>query len=198
MLCVRDLHGSGVSAVSFDVADGECVVVRGPSGAGKTLLLRALADLDPNDGSVELDGEARAAMAAPDWRRRVTYVAAEPGWWAETVAAHFSDWPAAAPPAAALGLPDECRGWPVARLSTGERQRLGLVRAAILAPRILLLDEPTSGLDDDATKSVEDLVGTHMAHGAGVLWVTHDETQARRLARRCLEVRGGVVSEAAL
>ena len=197
MLSIRDLRGPGVFAASIDLADGECVVVRGPSGAGKTLLLRAIADLDPNDGQVVLDGKPREAMPAPAWRRRVIYLPAEPGWWADLVAAHFSDWRAAAPLVAALGLPDTCRDWPVSRLSTGERQRLALVRAVILEPHVLLLDEPTSGLDDEATAAVERLVGEKLGRGAGALWVSHDAAQARRLARRCLEVADGVVSEAA-
>ncbi len=197
MLRIRDLRAPGVSAASIDLGGGECVMVRGPSGAGKTLLLRAIADLDPNHGQVVLDGEARQAMPAPAWRRRVVYLPAEPGWWADLVGAHFPDWRAAAPVAAALGLPDECRDWPVSRLSTGERQRLALVRAVILEPDVLLLDEPTSGLDDEATAAVERLVGEKLGHGAGALWVSHDAAQARRLARRCLDVADGVVSEAA-
>ncbi len=198
MLSVRDLNGPGVSAAAIDLADGECVVVRGPSGAGKSLLLRAIADLDPVQGRVALDGQAREAMPAPHWRRRVTYLPAEPGWWADVVGAHFSDWPEAAPLVEALGLPASCRDWPVARLSTGERQRLALVRAVVIEPRVLLLDEPTSGLDDAATIAVEKLVGECLGRGAGALWVSHDDAQARRLAQRCLDVAGGVVSEAAL
>ncbi len=197
MLSVHDLRRPGLSVASFEIADGECVVVRGPSGAGKTLLLRAIADLDPNDGMVALDGAARDSMPAPAWRRRVSYVPAEPGWWADMVGAHFPDWDKAAPLAEKLGLPGSCRDWPVARLSTGERQRLGLVRAMVGAPRVFLLDEPSSGLDAEATEAVEALVGAHLERGAAALWVTHDVAQAGRLARRCLEVSGGVVVEAA-
>ena len=196
MLTVNDLCGPGVSTLSFVVADGECVVVRGPSGAGKSLLLRAIADLDPVDGYVALDGRRREAMPAPQWRRRVTYLPAEPGWWAETVAGHFPDWPRAEPLVAALGLPAACRDWPVARLSTGERQRLALVRAVILEPRVLLLDEPTSGLDDEATAAVEKLVGGCLGCGAGALWVTHDAAQADRLGPRRLDIADGVACEA--
>ena len=65
--------------VSFELGAGECVAVRGASGSGKTAMLRALADLDPTDGTVGLDGVDRMAMPAPDWRRRVTYVAAADG-----------------------------------------------------------------------------------------------------------------------
>ncbi len=181
--------------VSLKVEDGECVVVRGPSGSGKTILLRALADLDPTSGTVSLDGTDRFAVSGPDWRRQVTYVAAEPGWWAETVRAHFDDWAGAVDTAVALGLPPECGDCPVARLSTGERQRLGFVRAFLQRPRVLLLDEPTSGLDPAATAAVETLVRQHLADQRSALWVTHDRDQTRRLARRVLDVAGGAVRE---
>ena len=56
--------------VSFDLQDGECVALQGPSGVGKTLLLRSIANLDPNEGTVKLDGTLREAMPAPAWRKR--------------------------------------------------------------------------------------------------------------------------------
>jgi len=59
MLAVRNLTRPGLEPTSFELAAGECVALRGPSGAGKTLLLRALADLDPNEGEVALDGTPR-------------------------------------------------------------------------------------------------------------------------------------------
>ena len=197
MLSVRALTRPGLDATTFRVDDGECLTVRGASGSGKSLLLRAIADLDPNGGEVMLDDAAREAMPAPAWRRQVVYVAAEPGWWHDTVAEHFDDWWEARDLVVATGLPDDCRGWPVMRLSTGERQRLGLVRALALRPRALLLDEPTSGLDDTATEAVERLIRERLDDGASVLWVTHDEAQARRLGRRSLWVTDGVVTETA-
>ncbi|MBI4185388.1 MAG: ATP-binding cassette domain-containing protein [Proteobacteria bacterium] len=196
MLSVRGLRRAGLGPASFDLADGECVAVRGPSGAGKTLLLRALADLDPNQGEVRLDGVLREAVPAPRWRRLMAYVPAEAGWWAERVGEHFADFAAAEALIAALGLPPACRDWPIARLSTGERQRLALARALVLAPRVLLLDEPTSRLDPDAASAVERLLGERLAAGAGALWVSHDRAQAQRVSRRALRVEGGTVAEA--
>jgi phosphate-transporting ATPase len=197
MLTVARLRSALLQPVSFELADGECLAVGGPSGSGKTVLLRALADLDPNRGEVRLDGQARDAMPAPLWRRKVTYLPAEAGWWAETVGAHFTDWPAAEPTVVALGLPPECRGWPITRLSTGERQRLALARALVQRPRVLLLDEPTSGLDSEARAAVEGLIAGYLADGGAALWVTHDQDQTRRLARRRLTVEQGGVTEAA-
>jgi len=195
MLSVANLHRPGLVTASFDLADGECLAVRGPSGAGKTLLLRAIADLDPNDGVVTLDGQSRAEMPAPQWRRLVTYVPAESGWWAETVGAHFPDWAGAAALMEAFGLTAVSRQTPIQRLSTGERQRFALIRALLLRPRVVLLDEPTSGLDAEAAAAVENQIAKRLAEGASAMWVTHDAAQAKRVALRCLKVEHGVVTE---
>jgi phosphate-transporting ATPase len=196
LLRVRELRRPGLGPVSFDLAAGECCVIRGASGTGKTLMLRALADLDPNEGEVTLADRARESMPAPSWRRQVGYLPAETGWWANRVGEHFADWPSATPMVERLGLPAECVEWPITRLSTGERQRLGLIRALLVDPVVMLLDEPTSGLDPSATAAVEELVRARLEAGAGALWVTHDAAQARRLATRAFHVRaGGVVEE---
>jgi phosphate-transporting ATPase len=196
---LRRLH----LAASFDLGAGECVALRGPSGSGKTQLLRALADLDPNEGAVLLEGTPREVMSAPLWRGRVVYLAAEPGWWADSVGEHFPDWPAAVPIAERLGFPAACGTWPIQQLSTGERQRLAFVRALVSVPppgpRVLLLDEPTAGLHEAAKAAMEALVAERRAAtGMGVLWVTHDAAQARRVARRWLLVRGGLLEESAV
>jgi len=196
MLTVTDLTRLELGPLTFTVETGECLALRGPSGAGKSLLLRAIADLDPNEGRVSLDGAAREDMPAPDWRRRVAYLAAEAGWWADTVGEHFPDWPAARSLVEALGLTADCGDWPVARLSTGEKQRLALTRSLLMEPRALLLDEPTSGLDPDAIERVEALIRARQDQGVSVLWVTHDRGQAQRVARRWLEIENGELREA--
>jgi len=195
MLIVRKLHRAGLLPASFDLDAGECIAVQGPSGSGKTLLLRTLADLDPNWGEVSLDGKLREAMPAPRWRRQVVYVPSESGWWSERVGDHFSDWEETVMLIKALRLPPAARDWPVQRLSTGERQRLALVRALILRPKVLLLDEPTSGLDKEAARAVEQLIAERLDKGTGVLWATHDAVQAKRIASRCLFLEDGHVRE---
>ena len=157
-------------------------------------MLRALADLDPNQGEVTLEGERREAIPAPDWRRRVTYLAAEPGWWADRVAPHLPDGDGTAALLDALGLPKILLEQSVATVSTGERQRLALIRTLLLEPRVLLLDEPTSGLDGAAAERVEAILRDRLAGGAAILLVTHDPGLADRLAHRRLEIRDGVLS----
>ena len=195
LLQVRDLQTKILKPTSFSLAAGECIAVKGPSGAGKTLLLRAIADLDPNQGLVRLEGRDRSTIPGPEWRRLVGYVPAEPGWWAETVGEHLGDWTTAAAVLTNLGFPEEAKSWPIARLSTGERLRLALVRALIIRPKVLLLDEPTAALDAASVAAVESLIVTRIRAGLAVLWVTHDAGQARRVARRQLVGEAGSVRE---
>jgi putative ABC transport system ATP-binding protein len=190
MLTVNALTRLHMS-VSFELSDGECIALQGPSGVGKSLLLRAIADLDPNEGTVKLDGTYREAVPAPLWRKQVTYVAAEPGWWADTVREHFANWDDAIPLVARLGLPSSCGTWPIQRLSTGEKQRLGLVRTLMLRSRILLLDEPTSALDATSTATVESIVAERISSGTGVIWSTHDSAQAHRVGSRLFVMGSG-------
>jgi putative ABC transport system ATP-binding protein len=195
LLQVCELRTKILRPVSFSLAAGECIAVKGPSGAGKTLLLRAIADLDPNDGLVSLEGRDRSTIPGPEWRRHVGYVPAEPGWWAETVGEHFGDWTAAGAVLKDLGFPEETKSWPIARLSTGERLRLALVRALMMRPNVLLLDEPTAALDTASVAAVESQIATRIRAGLSVLWVTHDAGQANRIGRRQLVVEAGSVRE---
>jgi phosphate-transporting ATPase len=195
MLRIRGLARAGLGPIDLDLEAGACTALAGPSGAGKSLLLRAIADLDPNDGEVSLDGTGRDSMPAPEWRRQVGYLAAESGWWEDTVGLHFSDPGGSAPLLARLGLGPGALDWPVERLSTGEKQRLALARLLENDPRVLLLDEPTAALDPDSRTAVEGIIGERLAGGAAVLIVTHDEAQAERLAARRLTMTGGLIGE---
>ncbi|NIA52204.1 ABC transporter ATP-binding protein [Massilia sp. TW-1] len=192
-LAVRGLRSPFGGPFTFDVRAGECIAIQGPSGAGKSVLLRMLADLDPHDGDALLDGRAATSMPAPDWRALVVYQAAEPAWWEPTVRAHFAaaDLPFVESTLSALGLAPALLDAPIERLSTGERQRLALVRSLARRPQVLLLDEPTAALDPDAVARVEALLRDRLAHGMAMLVVTHAAEQARRLAQRVFRLEDG-------
>jgi ABC-type iron transport system FetAB ATPase subunit len=193
LLSARGLRSPFGGPFTFDVHAGECIAIQGPSGAGKSVLLRMLADLDPHDGDALLDGRSAISMPAPDWRAAVVYQAAEPAWWDATARAHFAaaDQDAIDAALAALGLSVKLLDTEIERLSTGERQRLALVRSLARRPRVLLLDEPTAALDPDAVARVEALLRDFLARGLAILIVTHSAEQARRLAQRTFHLDQG-------
>lgn len=189
MLNVTNLHGASTRPVSFSLDRGECLAVQGASGAGKTILLRAIADLDPAQGDVTLHGRSRLDFTGPQWRRMVGYVPAEAGWWADSVGQHFTPNDALYADMAHLNLDRALLSKPVVQASTGERSRLALARALALNPVVLLLDEPTSALDHLNSLAVESLIAQRLQQGVSVVWVTHDPAQAARIAQRRLHIQ---------
>ena len=205
-----------LAPVSLTVDAGELVFIGGPSGSGKSLLLRAVADLDPHAGEVWLGGEARSTMAPARWRRRVGLLPAEAFWWADAVGEHFPDAPRERRISArrvrdlgeqrsalsahggldgllaALGFEPDVVHWSVSRLSTGERQRLALARLLAQGPEALLLDEATANLDPGNRERVELVVAAYRTvQAAAVLWVSHDPEQRERLGGRQFGIRDG-------
>lgn len=199
LLAVRDLYYLKFGPFGFELAAGECVGLTGPSGAGKSRMLRSLADLDPHEGAVLLEGDEATGIPAPAWRRQVGYLPAESRWWHDRVGEHFSDLGQGEEHGLtldALGFAPDVLSWSVGRLSTGERQRLALLRLLLNNPRVLLLDEPTSGLDLTNAAGAESLLaGYRERTGAAVLWVSHDAAQLGRVASRILYLAEGRLGE---
>lgn len=195
LLDVHALKTEHLGPLDLALQPGELAQLTGASGSGKSLLLRALADLDPSAGEVRLQGDPRDNVPPVQWRRRVAYVPAETAWWDECVNEHL---PAEFSREKALhwldqvALPEASLGWEVERLSSGEKQRLGLVRALLNQPRVLLLDEPTANLDLENTKRIERAVRGYLAEqDAAALWVSHDTLQRQRLGGRTLTIHEG-------
>jgi ABC-type iron transport system FetAB ATPase subunit len=193
VLRVEKLRVLDLPALSFAVPAGECLAIVGPSGSGKTILLRAIADLLETAGDVTLEGLRREELSGPAWRKRVRFAAAEPAWWAETPRKHFAPehLARAGPMCEALGLQRMILDRPISELSTGERQRLALVRALADRPMVLLADEPTAALDAEATFRVEAVLRAELRARMILILVSHDAAQLDRLAHARLEL--GVV-----
>jgi len=175
--------------VELEISPGEIACLSGPSGSGKSRLLRAVADLERHRGTVALGDRRQQDTPAHQWRREIMMIPAESAWWFDTVGEHFAQpMPQAL---AAVGIPEDAASWPVTRLSSGEKQRLALVRALSFAPRVLLLDEPTANLDRESTAQVEDWLRHYIREQkCPVLWVAHHEDQIARVANRHLRIDG--------
>lgn len=187
-LRIRNLRFLDKGPYSFSVGKGECVGLSGRSGIGKTQLFRAITDLIPFNGEILLQGIPSSSIPAPNWRTKVTLVPADSHWWYDKVGDHFpliSQAPFIKENFQLLGLGKEVLDWRVSRLSTGERQRLALIRALCNRPHVLLLDEPSSGLDAYHTGLLESFVEQYrLQNDLSVVWVSHDSVQLHRVARR--------------
>ncbi|ODM33198.1 ABC transporter [Marinobacter adhaerens] len=189
-LVLENLSVGTLRNVSLRVPGGEVVCVSGPSGSGKSRLLRAVADLEPHDGRVSLGDTGQLDIPAHQWRSRVVMVPADSQWWFDDVGGHFPDEAKAGLPSA-LGFTPEVMGWSVSRLSSGERQRLALWRALALEPEALLLDEPTANLDNDSTEALEIwLLDEIRRRQIAVLWVAHDPAQIHRVGDDHYRIHG--------
>jgi ABC-type transport system involved in cytochrome bd biosynthesis fused ATPase/permease subunit len=196
MLRVERLKIAGLPPLSFEVPAGECLAVEGVSGAGKTRLLRAIADLDDAAGLVSFGGAERADMAPAQWRRQVRFVPAESAWWAETPRLHFAVNSTPERWLPNLGLEVRHLDTGIAQLSTGERQRLALLRALLDEPPVLLLDEPTAALDPANAALVEELLRFQLLSGRIILLVSHDDQQIERLSHARLLLGRGATAQA--
>lgn len=196
----------GLESIDLAVGAGEVVAVVGPSGGGKTTLVRLLAGLTrPDAGEVYLAGRPYGALDLREVRRQVGVLFQVPHMLPGTVADNVStaarlagEEVAAAAVAgalAAVGLESNLAGRPADRLSVGQQQRVALARLLAMGSRCLLLDEPTAALDPASTGVVEALLGRLREDSMGILLVTHEIPLARRLADRVVVLVDGRVVE---
>jgi UDP-glucose/iron transport system ATP-binding protein len=190
LLRVIELASAFVGPLNFEARGAECLCISGPSGSGKTSLLRAIADLDVHEGNVLLDDIECNGLSGSQWRRRVGLLPAESTWWYEHVGEHFAA--VGDGELKQLGFDRSVLERRVLRLSSGERQRLALLRLLANEPNVLLLDEPTASLDPKNTRGAEQLIAQYRRkHGAPILWVSHDPRQIKRVCDRHLRLVAG-------
>ncbi|MGH3065065.1 MAG: ABC transporter ATP-binding protein [Gaiellaceae bacterium] len=198
--------------VSFTVREQEFVAIMGPSGSGKTTLLGILGCLDrPSTGSYELVGEEMSTLDETHRARvrgeRIGFVFQAYNLIPRTNAYKNVELPliyAGVPAAerrsrvlealASVGLAERVDHLPN-QLSGGEQQRVGIARALVVNPRVILADEPTGNLDSASAAEVLSILGTLNEQGATIVMVTHSSEVAEHASRIIRFADGLVVAD---
>ena len=194
-----DFSCHNLKPINLQLKPGEIISISGESGVGKSLLLRAIADLIPHQGQCFFNEQEVNTIAPNQWRKQVAYLASESQWWFDSMAEHF-DQPLSDPIKMYLnniGLSLDALSWEVMRCSTGERQRLAIIRLLANESSILLLDEPTANLDAKNSHLVESVILQYQQQTqCSIIWVAHDKEQIQRVTQRQFEINGSELMRA--
>lgn len=197
-----------VRGVSFSVLPGELLVLVGGSGSGKTTMLKMINRLiEPDSGTVLIDGVDAATIPGHVLRRRIGYVFQKVGLFPHmSVAANIATpltllgWEAdrirqrVAEVLEMMELPDSYGSRFPAALSGGEQQRVGVARALAAEPRVMLLDEPFGALDPlTRDRLQQSFVSVRRRLGLTAVFVTHDMVEALLLADRIAVLNDGAL-----
>jgi len=220
LVTVRDVHkvffrGSEridvLQGLGLDIPKGDFLALMGPSGSGKSTLLNLIGGLDtPTQGAIEIGGRHIEKMSGGQlsaWRARnvgfifqlynlIPVLTAERNVELPLLLTNLSRAQRKKHVATALGvvgLSDRARHFP-RQLSGGQEQRVGIARAIVTDPTLLLCDEPTGDLDRRAGDEILDLLqALNRQHGKTIIMVTHDPHAAAR-AKRVLHLDKGVLT----
>ena len=197
LLTVKNLSIYHLNDINIEIASTNTIGISGESGTGKSILLHAIADMTPHTGELCLNGVLSTEMKPDEWRKSVGLLTTNSYWWSTKISDHFES--EDDDNFVALGLDYSLYHTDVSRCSTGELQRLALIRLLANKPQVLLLDEPTANLDESNRYRVEELVQQYQQqHKAPVIWVSHDTEQLSRLTKNCFQLDDGqlIVSDA--
>ena len=203
-----------LKGVDLDINEGEIVVIVGPSGGGKTTLLRLITGLEEcQEGSIQIDGKSffkdgkyANKKTMNDIRKNIGLVFQNFNLFPhKTVLENIIEAPIrvlrenkenainnAEDILNFLGLSDKANSYPC-ELSGGQKQRVAIGRALALNPKMICFDEPTSALDPSLTKDVANLIKSLSKNGMSMLIITHDMSFAKLVSNKILSMYSGVL-----
>ncbi len=199
-------HATILNGITLTLPPKQIHTIIGPSGAGKTSLLRLINRLEePTSGTLTYLGQSLSQFPVVGLRRRIALVFQQPVFFTGTVGENIA-YPLYLQGRTDNALVRQCLGLvgiPTAwldrdpqELSAGQRQRVALARTLVKGPEVLMLDEPTANLDPASAGQVEDTVRCLVTEQKlTVLWVTHDMAQARRVGHTTTLLIGGQVMD---
>ncbi|MDP4143594.1 MAG: ATP-binding cassette domain-containing protein [Bacillota bacterium] len=200
----RNGEKSILKNITLEIHKGDFISVVGPSGGGKTTLLKLCCNLtNPTKGGIYFNNKSIHEYAATEYRQRVAYCFQTPYLFGDTVLDN-------------LNFPYTIRGKKIdmnrihalfsdfqidinmlhqstTNLSGGEKQRIALIRSILFVPEVLLLDEVTSALDKDNTLIVEKVIDDLNLQGTTIMWITHNELQSKKYANKILRLENGEI-----
>ena len=201
-LVVKTPEKEILKGISLSIEAGSHLTITGPSGSGKSSLLKVLASLQPYDsGTISYQSENLLALNPIAYRQEVSYCFQQPSLFGESVRDNLSfpyevrkqpfDEAQAIAALAKVNLDSSFLDQKISELSGGEKQRVALVRNLLFAPKVLLLDEITTGLDEANKTVVRDLIKTVQAT---IIEVTHDKDEIAAATSFIQIVEGELVS----
>lgn len=192
--------------VSFSVDAGDYLAITGPSGGGKSTLLKLIATLlTPTAGEILFEGKPQSTYAVTEYRQQVSYCFQQPTLFGQTVRDNVAfpflirnssfDEGKVQQLLQQVALPNSFLDKPIVELSGGEKQRVALIRNLMFLPKVLLLDEVTVGLDEESKQIVQQLIRSVHQQGVTILQVSHDEEDQRQAQRELLIEGGQLIHE---
>ncbi|MEN8079138.1 ATP-binding cassette domain-containing protein [Clostridioides difficile] len=193
-----------LNGINLEVNKGDCISVIGPSGGGKSTLLKIMADLiTVSKGDIKYKDKHYRDYDPLTLRRSISYCIQLPYLFGNTVFDNLSfpflirkeniNKHRIIELLSKFNLSSDYLNKDVKNLSGGEKQRISIIRSLVYIPEVLLLDEATSALDKENVENVESIIEQLNKEGVTVIWITHNIEQSERIFNKRIKIKSGKI-----